>query len=391
MVRNLKRGLLIFIIGACCVSAWSQNKPKGNTTLSVSQDYISIPYAGGEYRFTVSSNQGYKVSSSYSWLQVYNYGDYIRVVCSENTSNNIRYGSILVQTINQAKSLTVSVNQQGKPANSLSISPQSITVEAKGGRQSLYVSTDAASWNISDLPYWCTSESKTANGIILLFAENTSSSVRSANITINAGSEHRAIFLYQKANEEFFICSPSSMDFDARGGNSTLSVKINGNTSDWTYESPSWIKMTWNTYSGSFLVSCSSNTSSSSRSGYIKLIARDKGKTKYIPVSQKGGSASSSSSANSKKYGFNDFWVDKQLFYVNAEGGYYRLGIYGSNYVRLGKIWTNKNWLEEENLGEGGNQFHVKKNNSSTQRQGELYITDTNGRKITVTVIQYGK
>ena len=390
---ELKRLLLLIVLCACCACVWSQNKPKGNTTLSVSQNYISMSYTGGEARFTVSSNHGYKVSSSYSWLQVYNYGDYIRVVCDENTSNSNRSGSILVETDNHAKSITVSVSQKGKPANSLSISPQSITAEASGGRQRVSVSTNATLWYVSNLPYWCTSESKTSSGITLLFSENTSSSARSANITINAGAEKKVMSIYQKGNEEIFICSPSSIDFEGWGGNKTLSVKTNGNTAKWTYESPSWIKMIWNANSGSFQVSCSSNTSSSSRSGYIKLIAKDKGKTKYIQVSQKGGSSSTSSS-KSNVHGFDDFCVDKDYFYVDSKGGYYGLKILqleDGPTIRLSDIWTDKNWLDEKNLKEKRRQFHVKKNLSSKERTGHIYIKDSRGRIITITVVQKGK
>ena len=390
---NMKRLIFVFNLVFIALTGFSQNIPKGNTTLSVSQSSIGVSYSSGETRFTVTSNVGYKVSSSYSWLHVYNYGDYIRVVYDENTSYSSRSGSISVVTSNNAKSLSVSVTQQGKPSSYLYLSQQSVNADASGGRFSISVSTDALPWNYSAPPYWCSIEAAQSGSFILSVSANTSSSARSGSVIITAGNTQKTISISQKANEEIFICNLSSIDFEASGGNRTLSVTTNGRTSSWTYESPSWIKMTWNNYSGSFQVSCSANNSTSSRSGYIKLIAKDKGKTKYISVTQKGGTASRSSALDSKMHGYDDFVVDKDYYYVDSRGGYYAINIMekpGAN-IRLSKVWTDTNWLEEENIIYGGGQFHVKKNLSKNNRTGHLYIRDTRGRTITVTVVQKGK
>ena len=390
---SMKRFFSVISFVCIALAGFSQNVPKGNTTLTVSQSSFNVSSSSGETRFTVTSNFGYKVSSSYSWLHVYNYGDYIRVVYDENTGYSSRSGSISVVTNNNAKSLSVNVTQQGKPSSYLYLSQQNINADASGGRFSISVSTDALPWNYSNPPYWCSIVDAKSGSFVLSVSANTSNSPRSGSLVITAGSAQKTISISQKANEEIFVCNLSSLDFEASGGNRTLTVQTNGNTSDWTYESPSWIKMTWNTYSGSFQVSCSQNNSTSSRSGYIKLIARDKGKTKYISVTQKGGTVSRTSALESKMHGYDDFVVDKDYYYVDSRGGYFAINIMEKQgaHIRLSKVWTDTNWLEEENLIYGGGQFHVKKNLSSKNRTGHLYIRDTRGRTITVTVVQKGK
>ncbi len=356
--------------------------PKGNTTLSSSTSSLSFSYSGEESRFTVSCSSGYKVSSSYSWLHVYNYGDYIRVVCDQNYSSSSRSGSILVESTNGAKSLSVSVYQYGKPSNTLSLSSQSVTDDGSGGTIKITVSTNASYWGIKNMPSWCSYKDKTSNSFTLVVQKNPSSSQRNASFIVYAGETERTVSISQKGITEVFTYSPSSLSFEYSVSSKTLSVST---SAKWTYECPDWLKMTWNSSGGYFQVSCTANNGSSSRTGYIKLIATEKNVTKYISVTQKANPNSA------QKNGYSDFWVDKSDYYVDSNGGYYNIGIYGESYVYLSNVWTDKNWLEEEHLGNGGKQFHVKKNLSSQPRMGHLYIKDNRGRTITVVVTQEGK
>ena len=129
-------------------------------------------------------------------------------------------------------------------------------------------------------------------------------------------------------------------------------------------------------------------------SSFMEKMRKYVSSTSSSTVAKKTSSTSSTSTSKltAQHYGYYPyFYVTQQNYYVDANGGYFNIGIYGDNSSYLSKCWTNKNWLEEENLGNGGHQFHVKKNPSSSDRYGELYLTDTRGRKITIYVRQAGK
>lgn len=356
-----------------CLCAFAQNMPKGNTTLSSSTSSLSFSYSGEETRFTVSCSSGYKVSSSYSWLHVYNYGDYIRVVCDQNYSSSSRSGSILVESTNGAKSLSVSVYQYGKPSNTLSLSSQSVTDDGSGGTLKITVSTNASYWGVKNLPSWCSYKDKTSNSFTLVVNQNSSSSSRSASFIVYAGDTEKTISVEQKGGVGFQI-SPASLKFSYAAESKYLYVSCCEN---WSHSCPDWISLKWVAASGCYIVECKENRGAY-RSGYILLTSTSGKYTKSILVSQ----------AEGQKFGYTDFWVDKNSFYVSADGGYYNLGIYGESYVRLSNVWTNSNWLEEENLGNGGRQFHVKKNRTGKERSATLFIRDTRGNTISVCVRQ---
>lgn len=93
-----------------------------------------------------------------------------------------------------------------------------------------------------------------------------------------------------------------------------------------------------------------------------------------------------------KTYGYYpSFYVKRQNFTVSHEDDDHTLIVYTDGSTKCVKAYTNKNWLEEEDLGRrGGNYFHVKRNRDEDSRSGELYLFDDKGRKITIYVTQKG-
>lgn len=93
-----------------------------------------------------------------------------------------------------------------------------------------------------------------------------------------------------------------------------------------------------------------------------------------------------------KTYGFYpSFYVKKNYYWVNCDDAMHSIRIYTDGSVKVVESWTDTRWLEEEEIGEGGNQFHVKKNKDSASRKGILTIKDSKGRKINIYVTQGGE
>lgn len=224
--------------------------------------------------------------------------------------------------------------------------------------------------------------------------------------------------------------SSSSLSFGADGETKTITVDCNR---DWSFANTSSNMFTVTQYGNQLTISCKANTSTSDRSGSFNISSNDGQRSLRVNISQTGRQTSSQNNNNrnttqgtssnvknnhssttsnnrsnipkeyhnSRPFGYEDFYVSSNYYQVSAAGGFYDISIhcehYKSYYNFLGvlsyryfKAWSNKNWLEEEDLEDGGRQFHVKKNNTTKDRVGELYIEDIYGRKITIKVLQKG-
>ncbi len=360
----------------------AQNKPKGNTSLSVSTSNLVIAYKGEEKRISVNSNTSFFASSPEAWLHIYKYADYVKIVCESNPSTNARRGSVQIETSNGAKKVSVSVYQYGSPYKAITLSPWKVTDNGNGRAIKITVSTTASFWGIKDLPYWCSYKDKTTNSFTLIINQNTLKSRRTGNFTVYAGESEEVVSVEQEVYAGF-VTDQEELKFS----NTPISKRLYvGCIENWKHSCPRWIKLEWVSrsgdpnYGGYYIVNVENNYGVP-RTSKITLKSESGKYMKEITVKQDGAT----------KYGYPDFFVVKKDFYVSAEGGYYDLDIYLEDYVRLSDCWTNSNWLEEEQLQYGGGQFHVKKNRTRKERTAILSIKDTRGNVIQVTVRQAAK
>ncbi len=86
-----------------------------------------------------------------------------------------------------------------KPATYLKVTPPSRNVKAANGKVAFYVESDA-SWNISNVPDWCSIKNKAKNSFDIEYSENTSSNSRTAQITISSetGNMSKQVEIIQK-------------------------------------------------------------------------------------------------------------------------------------------------------------------------------------------------
>ncbi len=93
-----------------------------------------------------------------------------------------------------------------------------------------------------------------------------------------------------------------------------------------------------------------------------------------------------------KTYGhYPSFYVKRNAYWVNCEDAMHSIRIYTDSKTEVVDSYTDTRWLEEEKIGKGGSEFHVKENKEKESRKGILTIKDNKGRTINIYVTQGGK
>ena len=130
------------------------------------------------------------------------------------------------------------------------VSSKSVSFEASGGEKILTVTTNAASWSLSNGDKgWCSAR-KSGNSIIVTCHPNTNTSERSANFQVNAGDQSVTVHIKQKAKT---TRSNPSGSFETSDANRLQIIKVafaeadilNSNISDYgatLYDTASFIK-----------------------------------------------------------------------------------------------------------------------------------------------------
>lgn len=93
-----------------------------------------------------------------------------------------------------------------------------------------------------------------------------------------------------------------------------------------------------------------------------------------------------------KTYGYYpSFYVKRTSYTVPHYEGMHYIDIHTDGSTRVKKAWTDKRWLEEEDIEDGDYRFHVKENDDRESRTGTLYLKDNYGRTIQIRVTQRGE
>ena len=167
------------------------------------------------------------------------------------------------------------------------------------GSETFYVSTDASSWTTWGIPTWCTVTNVTSNSFRLNYQANTSSTMRSDFMKIQAGGKEVRIDIKQNGASSIGTYltvdqkTALSKTYGSAAGSETFYVSTDA--SSWnTWGIPSWCTVT-NVTSTSFRLNYSANTSSTSRSDYMKI--KTGNREVRIDIKQNGASASSNRTA----------------------------------------------------------------------------------------------
>jgi hypothetical protein len=163
----------------------------------------------------------------------------------------------------------------------LTLSPATLEFNITGGRSTVTVNTNAYSWDVSEVPSWCTFE-KSGNSFLLNCEPNFSTNKREGFITVRAEIKSEKILVKQK--EKIFLdLSDAMIEYDVTGG--SKNITINTNASSWDVANlPSWCSIRKVDYL--LVLSCIPNPNVEIRRATLTVTAGDQ--TKKIDVAQKG-------------------------------------------------------------------------------------------------------
>jgi len=152
---------------------------------------------GGNYTINVSTDAAtYDVTNSLSWCNVTNKTDAsFQIVCQANSGAE-RSGSFIVKAGSREERITV--KQAACITTRLSATPTSLPFSFSGGTQTISVSTDCASYDVTNLPSWCNVTNKTGASFQIVCQAN-SGAYRSGSFNIKSGSMEIRLTVEQAA------------------------------------------------------------------------------------------------------------------------------------------------------------------------------------------------
>ncbi len=241
-------------------------------SFTVSSSSLSYTPVSSSQTVTVTSNVSWTASTSESWITLSpssGSGDgSVSVTCLQNSSTSSRSGTVTVTGNGISKTITVS--QTGA---SLSVSSSSLSFTSSAGSSTFTISSNC-SWSISDDASWLSESPTSGSGdetVTLTVSENTSSSTRTAIITITyAGGQTETISVSQDKTYTLTV-SPASLTFS---DGDTKKITITSNTT-WTISaSATWITVSSSSGTGNATrtITCTTNPSlQSSRTGTLTI------------------------------------------------------------------------------------------------------------------------
>jgi hypothetical protein len=192
------------------------------------------------------------------------------------------YLSIINENPNDEKA-KARLNEAKDALTTLSVSQNALFFSSSGGKQTIYVTTGAESYVLGILPSWCTAE-KFEKYFSITCSKNASTTERTGNFTVVAGSKTESISIRQLGNNSITLSvSEENLSFSAPGG--TYRISVNSNASSYEINLlPAWCFV--QKYKGYFIVNCRSNPNSTTRTDFFAVTAGDK--TTRINISQNG-------------------------------------------------------------------------------------------------------
>jgi hypothetical protein len=258
------------------------------------------------------------------------------------------------------------------------VTPSAITFQDTGGIQSIFIESNMT-WNLTEsLTFLSLNATSGSNNktVEVICQPNTSSLKRTGTITLSGtGVPTKTINITQNAAAPQLLVSPKELIFDQSGGNQSLSISSN---TSWTIiENLSYLSVNQliGTNNVNITVTCQSNTSSTSRSGIIKVAALGLD-TQVINISQTGATTLLNVTPSSITF--------------NATGG-----------TQKGLITSNTNWEVQENLSfirvdslfginNGGINITCDSNFSAVTRTGVITLLGKGAVSKTINISQTG-
>lgn len=248
-----------------------------------------------------------------------------------------------------------------------------LELESDGGYESVIVLSDGIDYSV-DAPSWCSINSKSIHGFDLWYSKNTTGKLRRGTIVIKSGSKTYREDISQEANVSFLRVngntSSESLNFSSGYDSETVSVTTDGEYE--IEELPSWCSIS-NQTKNSFTLSCSNNSSTSSRSGSFSVTAGEY--SVRVNVSQ-AGKASYLSVNGSSSTQYYDVSASSQTktFNVSSSDSYY--------------VRNLPSWCSVTNKYSGS--FGLKINANKSSYRSDWFTVECGGKSVRIYIQQAG-
>jgi len=172
---------------------------------------------------------------------------------------------------------TVAIKTAVQKTTTLTVNKSSLSFPVSGGSEGVTVTTNGSNWKVASSPSWCTVVSS-GNSLSISSGSN-SGTARSGTIKITSDDKEARIEINQSGIQKATKLTVNGWEgvkqtFDYSGGTVTYPVATDGKK--WEIKNlPSWITVSSQSAS-SFTIRCASNSSSSPRKDWFKVIADDK-------------------------------------------------------------------------------------------------------------------
>ena len=275
--------------------------PGGGTNLTVSPTSLSLASGASSGTVSVTSNTSWTVTDNQTWITVSptsgsNNGSFT-VSATANTATTARTGTVTVAGGGITR--TVAVTQAAATANSLTVSPTTLSLASAASNSAIAVTANV-SWTVTDNQSWITVSptSGSNNGSFTVsVTANTGTASRSGTVTVAGGGLTQNVAVSQAGTTANNLAvSPTSLSLASAASSGSVTVTANVSwtiTDDQTWLSTSSTSGSGN---GSFTVNATANTGSTSRSGTVTITGG--GLTRTIAVSQAGAGGTGGTCAN---------------------------------------------------------------------------------------------
>jgi hypothetical protein len=343
--------------------------------IELSSSMIEAGVSGGTYKFNITGNQAWSITSSQTWCTVDaksgSGNKEITVTVAANATQESRTGILTITAGSLTRQLTI---QQKETASALDLSIPSIEAQVGGGTYTFNISSNQ-SWTIASNQTWCAVQPASGSGnkeISVAIPANTAATSRSAVLTVTAGSVSKQITVQQKgAASADLEVSVSLIEAEAAAGTYKFTAYSN---QSWTIaSSQTWCSVQPSSGSGNKEVSVSlgANSTSATRTAVLTLTAGDV--SRQVIVQQKVASSTPTLEAS------------VSLIEAEAAAGAYKFTV-SSN-----QAWTlasSQTWCSVQPASGSGNKeisVSVAANSTTAARTAVLTLTAGDvSRQVTV-------
>lgn len=287
------------ISGANGIAATSKICTVFNTSttpsLTVSPTTLSFTSTAGSSPVAVTSNVTWSAASSQTFITVTpasgSNNGVVSVAVSANTGATARTGTVTLTGGGITR--TISVTQAAASANSLTVTPATLSFTSTAGSSPVTVASNVA-WTATSSQTFITvtPASGTGNGTAAVsVTANTGATARTGTVTFTGGGITRTVSVTQAAagSNNTLTVTPAALSFTAGAGSSTFAIASNGS---WTVsDDQTWITTTptTGTSNANVAVSVTANTGATARTGTITVTGG--GITRTVSVTQAAGTS----------------------------------------------------------------------------------------------------